>query len=110
MLRHIAFTIIVTPWARYLARFVTPILFHAEDDKVCFAREILAKYGEDEEVRENFSHTCFSRGCSVEGGLSSFKAEEVNANVLKWVEDFMGKIERQEISDKIQQERGRFIM
>lgn len=99
----------ILPKARYLATFVTPILFHAED-KICFAREVLAKYGGDEEVRENFSHNCLLRGCSLEGGLSNFQEKEMDPNVLKWIEDFMEKIERQNVYDKIERERGRFIM
>ncbi|MBF7081704.1 hypothetical protein IT084_01740 [Desulfallas sp. Bu1-1] len=99
--------------AWYLATFVPPVLFRA-GEKTCFARELLVRYGERDDVRRNlsanFSTESWSGPASIhfekkKNLLLDYKKEETNSNVLKWIEEYVCSLEYQIEKSKIEEER-----
>lgn len=100
----------------YLATFVPPIL-HSEEEKTCWARELLVKYGDLKEVR-NSLHANFGSG-SWSGSASqyfnrkrenalAFRKDETNPNVLKWLDEYIEWLERDIQRENIREERDDF--
>lgn len=88
--------------AWYLATFVPPYLFHSKE-KICLAREMLVRYGKREDVRGNFSANYSTEGWTGsaivhykarKNELLEFKRKERNANVVKWIEEYLETLER----------------
>ena len=100
--------------ARYLATFVPAYLFHSEE-KICLAREMLVKYGDQEDVRNNFSANYSTEGwtgsasnhfMAKEKELSEFKENETNANVIRWIEEYTEELRKDAERAKIREDRG----
>lgn len=99
--------------AWYLASFI-PKALHRETDKVCWARELLIKYGDLESVRKNL-HANFASG-SWSGSASqyfmrkqetaiNFRKGETNSNVLQWLDEYINILEKDIERERIREER-----
>lgn len=87
--------------AWYLAHFVTNQLFH-DQSKPCYAREVLIKYGNREDVRRNLAANFSTEGFSgpasehylrKKNALLTFKQEETSANVLRWIDEYIESLD-----------------
>ena len=102
--------------AKYLASFVPNILFR-EEGKICFAREVLVRYGTRDDVRKNLMANFSTEGWS---GLESlhyqkkkqhlleFKKGEDNENVKRWIDEYVSSIDKRIEQAKIEEERNGF--
>lgn len=99
--------------ASYAASFIPNRLFR-EDDKVCLAREILVRYGNQEKVRNslaaNFSTDGWSGAASIfyqqkRKTLLDFKKGEDNTNVRDWIDSYVDMLEKYIESAEINEER-----
>jgi len=99
--------------AWYLATFV-PKALHHERDRVCWARELLVRYGNLEDVRNNL-HANFGSG-SWSGSASQylmqkqkmaidFRSDETNPQVIKWLDEYIEVLERDIQRERIREER-----
>jgi len=97
----------------YLATFVPPYLFRSTE-KICLAREMLARYGDQEEVRRNFSANYSTEGWSGSASvhfetkmeeLLRFKETETDPNVTRWIEEYMESLEKDIERARIMEER-----
>lgn len=102
--------------AWYVAYFVPKILFRQEG-KVCWAREVLAKYGNREDVRKEMGSNFYTEGWSGPASLHyqqkkeqlvSFKESEDNENVKRWLDEMIDSLDKQIEHEKIQEERRGF--
>ena len=102
--------------ARLLAHFVSPALFHSTD-KTCFAREILVRYGECDDVHgslsANYSTESWSGPASIhymskKKSLLEFKKEEKNEKVIEWIDKELESLERDIERAKMSEERDEF--
>ena len=102
--------------ARCLASFVPKTLFDKEG-KVCLAREVLARYGDRENVRRSFSANYSTEGWSGPESLHhqerkqqllAFKEGESNRNVIRWIDDYVQALDRQIERARIREEREDF--
>lgn len=95
-----------------IALVVPKDLFHSAERK-CLARELLAMYGDREDVQSNFAANYGTGGfagpesayiMSVINSLNEFKKSEKNPNVLGWVEKYVeslrGYIKQAEIREE----------
>ena len=89
--------------ASKVALVVPKDLFHDADRK-CLARELLAKYGDREDVQSYFAANYGNGGYagpesayieSVIDSLNEFKRYETHPNVLGWVEMYVGSLRSQ---------------
>ena len=99
--------------ANYAASFVPNRLFR-KDDKVCLAREILVRYGNQEKVKNslaaNFSTDGWSGAASIfyqqkRKILLDFKKGEDNTNVRDWIDSYVDMLEKYIESAEINEER-----
>jgi hypothetical protein len=99
--------------AWYLATFVPKVLFRQEG-KICWARELLARYGTREDVRDNLAANFSTEGWwgpaslhfqQKKEKLLTFRKEEDNKNVIKWIDDYVEELKRQIEYKKIDEER-----
>ncbi len=88
--------------ARYLATFVPKRLFR-EEGQVCWAREVLVRYGKREDVRSSLSLNFRAEGWigpeslhleNKKKKLLDFEKEEDNENVKQWIDEFVSELER----------------
>jgi hypothetical protein len=88
--------------AWYLASFVPKLLFR-EEGRICWAREVLVRYGERDDVRRglaaNFSTEGWTGPESVhletkKQALLDFLEEEEHANVIGWIKEYVSHIEK----------------
>lgn len=102
--------------AWYLATFVPKVLFRQEG-RVCWAREVLVRYGEREDVQRNLMANFSSEGWSgpaslhyqkKKEGLLEFREKEDNANVKRWIDHFVIGLNKQIEREKIIEERREF--
>jgi hypothetical protein len=102
--------------ARFLAHCVSPILFHSSD-KMCLAREMLARYGDRDDVRSSFSSNYSTEGwtgpasthyMSKKNALLDFKKEEKDGNVLRWIDEYLEILEKDIERAKMAEEKGEF--
>ena len=102
--------------AWYLATFVPKFLFRREGT-MCWARELLVRYGDREDVRgnlyANFSTEGWSGKASIyfqkkKEGLLAFRMGEDNENVLRWIDDFVTDLDRQIEFERVSEEREDF--
>jgi len=100
----------------YLATFVPPLL-HRDEGKVCWARELLIRYGGLIKVRNNL-YANFGTG-SWSGPTSNylnrkreiavaFRKDETHPNVKKWLDDYIDNLEQGIQKEKISEERDDF--
>lgn len=102
--------------AWYLATFVPKVLFRQET-RICWARELLVKYGDRESVQNNLMANFSSEGWSgpaslhyqqKKDGLLEFKEKEDNQNVKHWIDRFVIGLDKQIEHEKINEERRGF--
>lgn len=102
--------------AWYLASFVPKGLFR-EKNKTCLAREVLVKYGEREDVRDNLMANFSTEGWTGPASLHyqkkkqqllDFKEEEDNDNVKRWIDDYVVVLDQHIEREKIEEERRGF--
>ncbi len=102
--------------AWYLASFVPKVLFRQEG-RTCWARELLVRYGEREDVQNNLMANFSSEGWSgpasehyqqKKEGLLAFKEKEDNENVNRWIDRFVIGLDKQIAHEKIREERDGF--
>src|SRR3990167_8740971 len=102
--------------AWYFASFLPKKLFR-EEGKICFAREVLVRYGTRDDVRRNlmanFSTECWSGLESLhyqkkKQHLLEFKKEENNENVKYWIDEYVSSIDKRIEQARIEEEREGF--
>ncbi len=102
--------------AKYLASFVPNKLLRAEG-KICFAREVLVRYGTRDDVRRNLMANFSTEGWSgpeslhyqkKKQNLLEFKKEENNENVKCWIDEYVSSIDKRIEQAKIEEEREGF--
>jgi hypothetical protein len=102
--------------AWYLATFVPKVLFKQEG-KICWARELLVRYGTRKDVRDNLAANFSSEGWSGSASLHlqqkkeellTFKKEENNENVIKWIDYYIEGLDRRIEYEKINEERDNY--
>jgi len=102
--------------AQFLAHCVSPVLFHSADKK-CLARELLARYGSRDEVRDSFSSNYSTESWSGPASihymtkkkvLLDFKKDEKDENVIKWIDEHLGILEQDIERAKIAEEKEQF--
>jgi|GEM_PF-430584 len=102
--------------AWYLASFVPKVLFRQEG-RICWAREVLVKYGDREDVQNELMSNFSSEGWSgpasqhyqqKKDGLLAFKDKEDNENVKRWIDRFVIGLDKQIEHEKIREERQGF--
>lgn len=90
----------VRPW--FLAEHVPPALFRGSD-KPSLAREVLVRYGNRKDVRnsfaannstESFGGSATAHYRSKKDFLLAFRREEANANVVKWIDEYVADLDR----------------
>jgi len=102
--------------AWYLATFVPKVLFRQED-RICWARELLVRYGDREDVQNNLMANFSSEGWTgpasqhyqqKKEGLLVFREKEDNATVQQWIDRFVIGLDKQIEQEKIMEERRGF--
>ncbi|MGR3318661.1 MAG: hypothetical protein ACUZ8O_09290 [Candidatus Anammoxibacter sp.] len=102
--------------ASYLASFVPKIL-HREEGEICLAREVLIRYGEQEDVRGNLIMNFSSGGWDGPASLHlqgkkqpllDLKKDEDNKNVKLWIDEYIFSIDKDIEQAKIEEERRGF--
>ena len=101
--------------AWYLASFVPKVLFR-QKDKICWAREILVRHGDRKDVQSNLAANFSTEGWSGPASLHyqkkkeellSFKKEESNPNVIKWIDDYISDLDKRIENEILYEERRR---
>lgn len=99
--------------AWYLATFVPKLLFR-EEDRICWARQILIRYGEREDVRTNLITNFSSEGWTGPESLHldkrrrqllAFREGEDDPNVKRWIDEYVSVLQRRIEQAKIMEER-----
>jgi len=102
--------------AKFLASVVPPIFFRKEG-KVCLARELLVRYGNISEVRNNLCANFGTEGWKGPASeyfqnkkekLEIFLSDEENQNVKKWLNDYITDLEQTIKNAVINEERRGF--
>lgn len=102
--------------AWYVASFV-PMLLFREEGRICYAREVLVRYGGRQDVRTeliaNFSTEGWSGPASLhlkkkQQQLLDFKKQEPNENVKLWIDEFVSILQSDIEREKIEEERRGF--
>jgi hypothetical protein len=102
--------------AWYLASFVPNLLFR-EEDRICWAREVLIRYGKREDVRRNLMSNFSSEGWRGPTSLHlqnkvqdllDFGEEEENENVRRWINEYVSYLEQDIERARIEEERRDF--
>lgn len=102
--------------AWYLASFVPKVLFR-DEDRVCWAREVLVRYGIREDVQNNLIANFSSEGWSGPASahyqqkkedLLRFREDEDNDKVKQWIDRFVVGLNQQVEREKILEERRGF--
>jgi len=101
--------------AWYLATFVPKTLHRGEG--ICFARELLIRYGDRKDVRNNLIANFSSEGWSGSESahyhdkkqrLMEFLKDETNENVKRWLNNYIEILEKEIERAKIEEERDYF--
>lgn len=102
--------------AWYIAYFVPKTLFRQEG-KICWAREVLARYGDREDVCKEMGSNFYTEGWSGPASLHyqqkkeqliAFKEGEDNEKVKRWIDEMVDSLDKQIEHEKIQEERRGF--
>src|SRR3989339_459059 len=89
--------------AWYVAYFVPKLLFR-EEGKICWAREVLARYGGRNDVRKEMGANFYTEGWSGPASLHyqqkkeqlvAFKKNEDNDNVKRWLDEMIDSLDKQ---------------
>ena len=101
--------------AWYLATFVPPRLF-ANGDGICLARELLIRFGDRDDVNRNLRANFSTEGWSgpmslhLEGkkaGLLDCRGTETEANVIRWIDEYIEALDAGIAAARIEEERQR---
>lgn len=88
--------------AWYAANLIPKWLSHTDD--YCWAKELLTKYGDREDVRNNYSANYSTEGWSgpasehykkKKQALEEYAKNETDANVLRWIREYTSGLDRQ---------------
>jgi hypothetical protein len=99
--------------APYIADIVPKQLFRV-DGNMCLAREVLVRYGASKDVRSSLTGNFSSEGWSGPASLHyearkrwllDFKRGETNADVRRWIDEYVALLDRQIEHAKIEEER-----
>ncbi len=99
--------------AWYLATFVPKTLFR-QKGKICWARELLIRYGTRKDVKNNLAANFSTEGWSgpeslhyqqKKDKLLSFRKEERNENVIRWVNSYVDDLDKRIEQAIIEEER-----
>ena len=99
--------------AWYLASFVPKLLFR-EEGRICWAREVLVRYGARDDVRRNLTANFSTEGWTGPASLHlqrkkqhllDFLEEERNENVKRWINEYVSQIAERIESARITEER-----
>ncbi len=102
-----------TKRAPYLATFVPKSLF-INENRICYAREILIHYGNIKGVKSSLMSNFYSEGWIGPGSVHfqskkdyfvEYKRKETSQIVIDWVDDFISELDLQIIREKIEEER-----
>ncbi len=102
--------------AWYLASFVPKLLFR-EEGKVCWAREVVIRYGKREDVRRNLIANFSTEGWAGPESLHlqnkrqqllDFREGEENEDVRQWIYEYVSELERRIEQARIMEEREDF--
>ena len=100
--------------AWYLAGRLVPKTLSKEEWSTCPAREVLVRYGEQEEVRSSLRSNYLTEGWHGPGSLHykekqqqllRLKEGEDNENVKRWIDEFVDGLEESIEYEKIDEER-----
>jgi hypothetical protein len=100
--------------AWYLATFVPPSLASSEG-RTSLARELLVRYGDRDDVRNNLQANFSTEGWmgnasdhyrSKKESLLSYRKIEKDPNVLRWLDEYVASLEPDIERSKIEEERG----
>lgn len=98
--------------AKTAAGFVPPFLFHSED-KPCFVRELLCRYGNRDDVKRVLSSNFWSESWSGPESLhymkkieelETFKSKESELKVIDWIDSFISELQKHLERARIQEE------
>jgi hypothetical protein len=99
--------------AWYLASMVPKILFR-DAGRICLAREVLARYGDRDEVKNEMMANFSTEGwrgpesthlSSKKEDLLKFKQGETNRNVRRWIDEYIGIMNREIKRARVREER-----
>ena len=102
--------------AWYLASFV-PKTLYPEEGRACLAREVLVRYGQREDVRNNLMANFSTEGWSGPASLHyhetkqkllDFNKVEHNENVKRWIDEYIAILDEQIKQARIEEERRGF--
>jgi hypothetical protein len=102
--------------AWYIASFVPKVLYR-EKGRVCWAREVIIRYGEREDVRRNLIANFSTEGWSGSESLHlqnkrqqllDFREGEDNENVKRWIDKYVSELAQRIDQAKIIEEREDF--
>ena len=94
------------------AEFVPPFLFHS-DDRSCYARELLCRYGDRDEVKSALVANFWTGGWSGPESahylkrieeFEAFKADETENNVIDWIDSYIKSLRKQIERARIREE------
>lgn len=98
--------------AWYLAYMAPKQLF--TEGRVCVAREILVRYGDRRDVRENLRANFSSEGwwgsesshyANKKQQLLAFKSDETDPNVKRWIDEYVALLDKEIEDARIREER-----
>jgi hypothetical protein len=99
--------------ARYLASMVPKVLFR-EAGRICLAREVLARYGDRDDVKNEMMANFSTEGwrgpesshlSGKKEDLLNFKQGETNRNVRRWIDEYIGIMDREIKRARVREER-----
>jgi hypothetical protein len=102
--------------AWYVATFVPKVL-HRKEGRVCWAREILVRYGASKSVRDNLSANFHTEGWSGRASshyrarvaqLRVFREQESNKNVQRWLDSEIESLTQSIAIEQVREEREEF--
>jgi len=102
--------------AWHIASFL-PQTFFIDEEKSCLARELLIRYGDREDVKEDLCCNFFTEGwigpesqhfTNKKKYFIQLKEKETNQNVLSWLNKFIDIIDERIMTAKIEEERRGF--
>jgi hypothetical protein len=102
--------------AWYLANLVPKVIFRRED-RACWAREVLVRYGERKDVRRNLAANFSTEGWTGSESLHlqnkrqrllDFREGEGNENVRLWIDEYASELARRIERAKVVEEREDF--
>ena len=102
--------------AWYLSDFIPPIFFRREEE-LCWAREVLIRYGEREDVKRNLVANFSTEGWvgpeslhnqNKKDQLLEFKKDEPNEKVKSWIDYYVSILYHEIERARIREEREDF--